>query len=543
MRAIFDTICPNYIHDPASAILKINQILPDPVDKSKMITLTVQAYHNKILQLMDQLGSEKDFPVDIVSHFFQNLALKVKDQVKLNGYDGDTKQHSRSPFDQFIALKDLFSRAATAEYTINRQKDDIKEIMDTHHSFLTVPTFNLSTAERSIQSYKEPSGQTCWGCGGSHAWYDSVAKKIAYPRGNDPAVQAHAAKMFKEFKQRKRDRYASCRKKKFETILTNILGDDSEHDENDLKSQFKAFSADKSSKPSPTKKIKKISSDKNLILLFECLNLTSEDKPRLEIPVSRALSHFCFHIDRHDASFHPQLQPVYDTCAALNCGFLSYHIAIAKTYPELVKSITWAGDDFTPIILKGVVSNDDKSADITTSLAAVIEYFTPYVTSDGSNTTLRVALGHDISTNLIIGMATIKAAQLQFDPADDVISSDLLDNFTPTPVIYKNTGKSLPNIIARDSNSKNLTLHCKAIIESACMIENLANKPASNPGTHIIRDTNPVSDPTSVTDTTPVDNTDSNHETINQKAVTFNPVDDATITGYFGSYMSSLIQI
>ena len=106
---------------------------------------------------------------------------------------------------------------------------------------MTIPIVNLSTADRSIQSYKEPSGQTYWGCGGSHAWYDSVAKKIACPCGNDRMVQAQAAKMFKEFKQRKRDRYASCRKKKFETILTNILGDDSEHGENDLKSQFKAF--------------------------------------------------------------------------------------------------------------------------------------------------------------------------------------------------------------------------------------------------------------------------------------------------------------
>lgn len=533
-KAIFDTICPNYIDDPASAVLKIKQVVPDPVDSSKTITLTVQSYHTKILQLMDQLGSDKDFPVDIVSHYFQNLAPKIKDQVKLNGYDGDTKTHSRSPFDQFVALNDLFSRAATAEYTINRQTDEIKEVLNTHHSFLTIPSVNLSTAEKSIKSYKEPSGQTCWGCGGSHSWYDSTTKKIACPKGNDPAVQAHAAKMFKEFKQRKRDRYASRKKKKFENMLTDLFSDDSDKDENNLKAQFKAFLSTKSESP----KKAKFNPSKNLNLLFECLNITSDAKPRLEIPVSRALPHFGFHIGSPDGGFHPQLQPAYDTCAALNCGFLSYHVAIAKAYPELVKSITWAGDNFTPIILKGVVSNKNESADVTTSLTAVIEYFTPYVTSDGSQTTLKVALGHDISTNLIIGMSTIKAAKLQFDPSDDVITSEMLENFAPTPVIYKNTCKGLPNKIARDNDSKQMTLHCKTIIENACLIETLADKKEpvmTNDQSNKNNDIDIVAvELTTTVDTKIVDRDSNTDPTADTKTVTFNPIDDSTVTGYFG---------
>lgn len=120
-KTIFDTICPNNIDDPASAVLKIKEVIPDPDDSSKTMTLTVQSYHNKILQLLEQLGSDKDFPVDIVGHYFQNLAPKIKDQLKLNGYDEDTKNHSYSPFDRFVALNDFFSLASTAEYFLNRQ--------------------------------------------------------------------------------------------------------------------------------------------------------------------------------------------------------------------------------------------------------------------------------------------------------------------------------------------------------------------------------------------------------------------------------------
>ena len=66
--------------------------------------------------------------------------------------------------------------------------------------------------------------------------------------------------------------------------------------------------------------------------------------------------------------------------------------------------------EYDPIILKGVVDENSNSKESTTALTAVVQYYTPYATSAGHETTLKVALGHNVSANLIIGMSTIKAA-------------------------------------------------------------------------------------------------------------------------------------
>ena len=68
-------------------------------------------------------------------------------------------------------------------------------------------------------------------------------------------------------------------------------------------------------------------------------------------------------------------------------------------------------------------------------------------------------------------LSTIKNAKLVFDPDDDVISSSVLENFSPSTVIYKNTNRCLPNNLAKTADSSNLTLHCQAIIHNATIIE------------------------------------------------------------------------
>ena len=117
---------------------------------------------------------------------------------------------------------------------------------------------------------------------------------------------------------------------------------------------------------------------------------------------------------------------------------MTFHTAIAKVHPELIKDIKWAGDDFSPILLLGVVHDTAKQNETTTSLVAVIEYFTPYTTVDGSHTTLKIVLGNDVAANLILGIATIKATGLNLDVHYDVITSSVLNNFGPTKVVFKN---------------------------------------------------------------------------------------------------------
>ena len=118
-KIIYKKCCPSYTDDPTAALLKIQQIVPDTIDPSKTVQLYIATYHSRTLRLMEQLGVHDDFKIDVVQHFFQNLAPKIKDLVKINGYVGDTEVHSRKSFDQFNALNKFFNKAIRAEYQFN----------------------------------------------------------------------------------------------------------------------------------------------------------------------------------------------------------------------------------------------------------------------------------------------------------------------------------------------------------------------------------------------------------------------------------------
>ena len=103
--------------------------------------------------------------------------------------------------------------------------------------------------------------------------------------------------------------------------------------------------------PFSRKKTKLTVSTSSLILIYSVLTSPTELKPHLKIPFFKCLPHFSFHVEKMTDSFHPQLQPAYNTSAALNCGFLPFYTAITKVYPELIKHINWAGKEFSPILL------------------------------------------------------------------------------------------------------------------------------------------------------------------------------------------------
>ena len=405
---------------------------------------------------MEQMGTKDEFTMDVVHHFYQNLAPKIKDKVKMNGYKGDTVVNSRKPYEQFKALNDLFERATNAEYEITRQKDDIREAINSHHTFMTVPA-NVSTAEKAIQNHKDPYIPECCGCGDQHSWWHIPTKTVVCPHKDNPEFQAKAAARFEAHKDKKKKKQAQCkRKKRVETMISSLLENCTSDEESASTTNKVAEALVAKLSPQRPKKKSKFTPTSTFTLFYDVLILQTSTKPCLDINVHRSLPHFSFHIGSQNNDFHPTLQLAYDTCAALNCGYLPYHIAIAKAYPALVKSITYACNEYDPIILKGVVDENSSSKETTTALTAVIEYFTPYTTSAGHETTLKIALGHNVSANLMVGMSTIKAAKLQFDPSDDTISSNVLDNFDPTAVVYRNTSRGLPNNLNKTQDDQNL---------------------------------------------------------------------------------------
>ena len=206
---------------------------------------------------------------------------------------------------------------------------------------------------------------------------------------------------------------------------------------------------------------------------------------------------------------------------------------IAKSYPQLVKSIIYSGDNYAAITLKGVVSEKDNMHETSTDLTAVIEYYTPYVTNDGNPTTLRVALGNDVSANLILGLSTIKAAKLCFDPCDDIITSSVLENFSPTSVTYMNTIRSIPNNLQSHVGMSNMSDHCKTIVQ-------LANKIERSKDQITVKITKPKSDDNKenemkiVKSTSKPEENEKNYDNENTKQVNFSFIDDKETMVYFG---------
>jgi hypothetical protein len=141
-------------------------------------------------------------------------------------------------------------------------------------------------------------------------------------------------------------------------------------------------------------------------------------------------------------------------------------MSIAKAYPQLVKSITLAGDRYSPIILSGVVSDDDDQHNYSTSLPCVVEFHMPYITSAGSATSLKIACGKQVGVNALIGMSFMTAAKLVVDLNDNVIESKLL-RCEPFPLIFKRPNKSMPNLVPITGHQEEKSLVVINAIEQA----------------------------------------------------------------------------
>ena len=177
---------------------------------------------------------------------------------------------------------------------------------------------------------------------------------------------------------------------------------------------------------------------------------TSSPKPALPLKYENNLPHFNFRIGT-GGTIAP-LSCLYDCGAVCNVGFAPFHLAIAKALPCMVKQIRWANNQYSPLRLSGVVTERDESGkkknDSTcTELPAIIEYKTPYTTSQGSPVTISIAIGNNVGVNTIIGMNMIRNGKFSFDMDSELITSSVI-NTKPWVVGFKPTNCGIPEIAA-----------------------------------------------------------------------------------------------
>jgi hypothetical protein len=238
--------------------------------------------------------------------------------------------------------------------------------------------------------------------------------------------------------------YPKSKKRKAQTAMTSLFDG---VNANDLKAFLSSRSPEK-------KKAKQSSSnefgDSICLTTLLCFPANMASKPLLPINIDCHLPHFDLAVGQRNTVSIFKLSLAFDTCAVTNVGWSNYHLAIAKKFPKIVKSLTWAKDQFTLLTLSGVVSPEDAKPDSEkrhqTILPAIIEYHMPYLSKSGSATSFKVAIGPNIAVNTIIGMSMIKAGKFSLDVKDNIIDSGILDT-SPFTVIYKPTVRAKPNTL------------------------------------------------------------------------------------------------
>ena len=345
---------------------------------------------------------------------------------------------------------------------------------------------NLSVCEKTIRAYTEApisrsTEKLCWGCGSKDHVY-AIKNSIICPNKDLAGVKEKTENVRADFNARRKEIRNKKRK-------ADGSGDGKKSDKKFATlGEIKALLAEHSSPPKPSKdavclatgintasmshedvlSFKEFMEDHTPIETPEHFSVLTDDsqcltiavlatgnpiKPPLPINFDTHLPHLNFSIGKkEDKSF--QINIAYDTCAVLNVGYAAYHLAIAKKFPSVVKSLTWAKKEFSPLVLSGIVSEEksnNPSSKTTTLLPATIEYFTPYVTNDDAPVTLKVALGSNVGVNTIMGLSTIKNAKLGLDLQANVFEAGIL-KCEPFQVLFKPTSRGIPDLSPFQSN-------------------------------------------------------------------------------------------
>jgi hypothetical protein len=434
--AVYSDICPTAINDPISVLQDVRQHVTNAVTNEGE-TMSVEQYYRTVKACTNFFNQDENWPIDVVQHFITHLVedLRTTVQSKMNYV---TATAPRDAFSQTQKLQEVYAIAIKAEKQNTNINNKIKhQIQGTQAMFTTV---NLSIAEKTIQAFtkspvpKSPSMQKmCWGCGQTDHVY-ATKTQILCPNKDVEGVREKAELMRADFIERQRkirrnkrksddpsSFQAGSNKKKFATV-------------DDIKAMLSEFAKGNASK---------VQSD--ILTLTSILVLSNSTKPQLPMRYDMDLPHINMKIGQENSK-SIQLSLAYDTCAALNVGFAGYHLKIAKEFPSLVKSLTWADNKFSPLTLSGIVgSKQDAEAKPSTVLSATIEYFTPYLTSQDTPTTLKIALGNEVGVNTILGVSTIKTAKLSMDLNANVVDPGVLIAL-PFPISFKPTSRGIPDL-------------------------------------------------------------------------------------------------
>ena len=396
---------------------------------------SVQVYYFKLNQAMTAFVNRPEYDICVITHFVQGLSEDIRAEMESSGYRAHLQTLSRSRFNQNLELQRALEAATIAERRVNQMRNMVQR--HSNQALLAVAASagartstdsagNVvlqSVAERTLTTHIKPMGGyqrgLCFGCCQAGCKWKDKDGNITCPRANNPGVKDRAAHNYKYYKQEMKDnakkrrrtdynRMSEGRKKQFANHLRRNpaaaadllarLGPEATRSAQQPPSQFNGPESDRDS-----------GSNLNLTVIPVLNAFTSERQP-LPIATDRLLPHIQLALGPKNSNvLCPSIFAVADTGAALNTGDLDFWCALIEQYPEILKSATVAkADGYAPIVLSGVVRQDDSASVTTTQLPLLIEVYTPYMTVDGKTVSITIACGTGVAVNTLMGLTFMK---------------------------------------------------------------------------------------------------------------------------------------
>jgi hypothetical protein len=168
-------------------------------------------------------------------------------------------------------------------------------------------------------------------------YYDKRTKTILCPKQDQPEVQARANAWLNDFRARVKQRRAN-RSRSTKTFVSQMLAQ---------LQQGKGADGN-------------FNKNEHIVLISTIVLAASSNLPPLPIQIYPSLPHIELQLGAPNADFQPAISVIVDSGSCLCTANSDYIMAIAKAYPQIVKSITLAANRYAPILLSGVVSDEEE---------------------------------------------------------------------------------------------------------------------------------------------------------------------------------------
>ena len=501
--SVFEEICTGYTNQPQAALDHIKQSFVDA--EGNTVCIPVYAYYQRMMSAMRPFASDERFPKSVCNALIDGMDGRLL-RVFRKYYADHSVLHDLSATFQRERFRQILAAMQTAEDEVHSISDIARESIGGQAFAITAyPSQCERTLERypsgggyssgegyrSDGGYRSEGGRSdtsrgsrggygrnhkCFGCGSTqHPWIKD--KVIVCPNKDKPGVKEAAEKNYQEYiatsrkrnKKRKESKdkpfdYSSLSAKDKAAAREGVLADLCIGTRTDEASTITQDSIRPSDRPRDPKQAKMTI----LVVNVAVLSSNNDNKSLLPAPIVTNFPHILLQLGTElDCPKCPVLRCVVDTAAALTTGNFHFVAAVAKRYPHCVAKI-FVPEDYNPIVLSGIVQRGGES--VSTELTVGFQFHLPYLTRDGSPTSIVIATGPHVTVNLIVGLPFIQATRAIIDMSDDVADLRELDA-PPFPIEYRRATVHVPVIEEGADRPVHLSASESAIVQDVERLE------------------------------------------------------------------------